>query len=275
TSKKASNEEKLVLFNSLLKGYQEEVDKLTREPNLEKMLFLTFTRNFMKHQIPYPVLTSIAEDAKLSELESENRKMKVELEEFRTESTHLKNQQATIRRLKKRTRQLEQQMEEKVKEIVDIKQRNLAEENQKTMEVLKECVKKSMHIISPRKGGRKDTMLLGGHDFFILAENGCCKISYGKLKKVFPLCGNCMNLPQSQLFELRALSEEERASKQSEVNLLMDEVEQAQTRLLSLEREKPANIVETYRRLSTAYKFGCALKVSHVSDPVRMCRVCL
>lgn len=49
-------------------------------------------------------------DAKLFELESENRKMKVELEEFRTESTHLKNQQATIRRLEDRTRQLEQQV---------------------------------------------------------------------------------------------------------------------------------------------------------------------
>ncbi|GMQ11227.1 hypothetical protein CsSME_00053940 [Camellia sinensis var. sinensis] len=34
------------------------------------------------------------------------------------------------------------------------------------------------------------------------------------------------------------MSEEERAAKQSEVNLLMDEVERAQTRLLSLEREK-------------------------------------
>lgn len=33
-------------------------------------------------------------------------------------------------------------------------------------------------------------------------------------------------------------SEEERAAKQSEVSLLMDEVERAQTRLLSLEREK-------------------------------------
>lgn len=33
-------------------------------------------------------------------------------------------------------------------------------------------------------------------------------------------------------------SEEDRAAKQSEVNLLMDEVERAQTRLLSLEREK-------------------------------------
>ena len=49
-------------------------------------------------------------DSKLSELESENRKMKVELEEFRTEATHLKNQQATIRRLEERTRQLEQQV---------------------------------------------------------------------------------------------------------------------------------------------------------------------
>jgi len=29
--------------------------------------------------------------------------MKVELEEFRTEATHLKNQQATIRRLEERT----------------------------------------------------------------------------------------------------------------------------------------------------------------------------
>lgn len=32
--------------------------------------------------------------------------------------------------------------------------------------------------------------------------------------------------------------EEERAAKEAEVNLLMDEVERAQTRLLSLEREK-------------------------------------
>lgn len=57
------------------------------------------------------MLSSIQEqDLKLSELESENRKMKIELEEFRTEATHLKNQQATIRRLEERNRQLEQQV---------------------------------------------------------------------------------------------------------------------------------------------------------------------
>jgi Tfp pilus assembly protein PilO len=50
------------------------------------------------------------QDLKLSVLESESRKMKVELEEFRTEAAHLKNQQATIRRLEERNRQLEQQV---------------------------------------------------------------------------------------------------------------------------------------------------------------------
>lgn len=34
------------------------------------------------------------------------------------------------------------------------------------------------------------------------------------------------------------ISDEERAAKQAEVNLLMDEVERAQTMLLGLEREK-------------------------------------
>ncbi|XWS48319.1 hypothetical protein CRYUN_Cryun13aG0065400 [Craigia yunnanensis] len=86
--KKASAEEKLSLFNSLLKGYQEEDDNLTKSAK--------FGEN--EH------------DLKISELESENRKMKVELEEFRTEAMHLKNQQATTRRFEERNHQLEQQV---------------------------------------------------------------------------------------------------------------------------------------------------------------------
>uniref|UniRef100_A0A5B7C505 Protein CASP n=1 Tax=Davidia involucrata TaxID=16924 RepID=A0A5B7C505_DAVIN len=206
--KKASAEEKLGLFNSLLKGYQEEVDNLTKRAKFGENAFLNIYQKLYEAPDPYPVLASIAEkDLKLSELESENRKMKVELEEFRTEATHLKNQQATIRRLEERTRQLEQQMEEKVKEIVEIKQRSLAEENQKTLEVLKE----------------REQLL---QDQLRQAQE-----SVSNMQKIHELA-------QSQLFEFRAQSEEDRAAKQSEVNLLMDEVERAQTRLLSLEREK-------------------------------------
>ncbi|XP_031105828.1 protein CASP-like [Ipomoea triloba] len=206
--KKASNEEKLNLFNSLLRGYQEEVDNLTKRAKFGENAFLNIYQKLYEAPDPYPVIASISEkDLKLSELESENRKMKVELEEFRMEATHLKNQQATIRRLEERCRQLEQQMEEKVKEIVEIKQRSLAEENQKTLEVLKE----------------REQLL---QDQLRQAQE-----SVSNMQKLHELA-------QSQLFEVRAQSEEEGAAKQSEVNLLMDEVERAQARLLSLEREK-------------------------------------
>ncbi|CAN4098263.1 unnamed protein product [Withania somnifera] len=206
--KKASNEDKLSLFNSLLKGYQEEVDNLTKRAKYGENAFLNIYQKLYEAPDPYPVVASIAEkDSKLLELESENRKMKVELEEFRMEATHLKNQQATIRRLEERCRQLEQQMEEKVKEIVEIKQRSLAEENQKTLEVLKE----------------REQLL---QDQLRQAQE-----SVSTMQKLHELA-------QSQLFEVRAQSEEERAAKQSEYNLLMDEVERAQGRLLSLEREK-------------------------------------
>uniref|UniRef100_A0A2P2M2C4 Uncharacterized protein MANES_01G012900 n=1 Tax=Rhizophora mucronata TaxID=61149 RepID=A0A2P2M2C4_RHIMU len=147
------------------------------------------------------------QDLKVSEVESENRKMKVELEEFRAEASHLKNQQATIRRLEERNRQLEQQMEEKVKEIVEMKQRTLAEENQKTLEVLKD-----------REQSLQDQLRQA-------------KESVANMQKLHELA-------QTQLFELRAQSEEETAAKQSEFNILMDEVERAQSRLVSLEREK-------------------------------------
>ncbi|XP_010551156.1 PREDICTED: protein CASP [Tarenaya hassleriana] len=206
--KKASPEEKLSMFNSLLKGYQEEVDNITKRAKFGENAFLNIYQKLYEAPDPYPALASIAEqDRKLSELESENRKMRLELEEFRTEATHLKNQQATIRRLEERNRQLEQQMEEKIKEVVEIKQRNLAEENQKTLEVLKE-----------REQALQDQLRQAQE-------------SVSTMQKLHELA-------QSKLFELRAQSDEERAAKHSEVNLLMDEVERAQTRLLTLEREK-------------------------------------
>ncbi|XP_022988038.1 protein CASP [Cucurbita maxima] len=206
--KKAQPEEKLNLFSSLLKSYQEEVDNLTKRAKFGENAFLNIYQKLYEAPDPYPALASIGEqDLKLSELESENRKMKVELEEFRTEATHLKNQQATIRRLEERNRQLEQQMEEKIKEIVEIKQRSLAEENQKALDAIKERER----LLQDQLRREQE--------------------SVSNMKKLHERA-------QSQLFELRAQSDEERAAKQSEVTLLMDEVERAQTRLLSLEREK-------------------------------------
>ncbi|GAB4845311.1 hypothetical protein Ancab_038720 [Ancistrocladus abbreviatus] len=155
--KKASAEEKLNLFNSLLKGYQEEVDNLTKKAKFGENAFLNIYQKLYEAPDPYPALASIVR--------------KVELDEFRTEATHLKNQQATIRRLEECNHQLEQQG------AIAADQLHEAQESVTTMQKLHE-------------------------------------------------------LAQSQLSELRTQSEEDRAAKQSELNLLMDEVERAQSRLL-------------------------------------------
>jgi homeobox protein cut-like len=53
----------------------------------------------------------------VAELEAEATKMTQELEEFRTESKQLKNQDLTIRRLEERARALEAQLETKVSRV--------------------------------------------------------------------------------------------------------------------------------------------------------------
>ncbi|KAJ7538419.1 hypothetical protein O6H91_11G047000 [Diphasiastrum complanatum] len=206
--KKVATEEKMKIFPSLLKSYQEEVDNLTKRAKFGENAFLNIYQKLFEAPDPVPLLASATDSAaKVVELESENRKMKHELEEFRTEAAHLKNQQATLRRLEERNRQLELQMEEKVKEIVEMKQRSLAEENQKTLEVLKE----REHSLQDQLRAAQESV-----------QNMQRLHDYG----------------QSQLFELREQSEEDRAAKQSELNLLTDEVDRAQARLFSLEREK-------------------------------------
>ncbi|XP_024370891.1 protein CASP isoform X3 [Physcomitrium patens] len=206
--KKASNEEKAKAFPALLKGYQEEVDNLTKRAKFGENAFLNVYQKLYEAPDPVPALSSGAELAtRLAELDSDYRKMKQELEEYRSEAAHLRNQQATVRRLEERNRLLEQQMEEKVKEIVEMKQRSLAEENQKNIEIIRE------------------------REAFLQNQLRAAKESVQNMQRLH-------EYGQTQLFNLHAQSEEVSAAKQSELNLLTDEVDRSQARLLSLEREK-------------------------------------
>ena len=58
--KKASPDEKLNLFNSLLKGYQEEVDNLTKRAKFGENAFLNIYQKLYEAPDPYPALASIA-----------------------------------------------------------------------------------------------------------------------------------------------------------------------------------------------------------------------
>lgn len=64
--KKASPEEKLGLFNSLLKGYQEEVDNLTKRAKFGENAFLNIYQKLYEAPDPYPALSSIAVSSSIS-----------------------------------------------------------------------------------------------------------------------------------------------------------------------------------------------------------------
>lgn len=57
--KKASPEDKLNLFSSLLKSYQEEVDNLTKRAKFAENAFLNIYQKFYEAPDPYPALASI------------------------------------------------------------------------------------------------------------------------------------------------------------------------------------------------------------------------
>ena len=64
--KKASAEEKLSLFNSLLKGYQEEVNNLTMRAKFGENAFLEIYQKLYEAPDPYPALASIAVSTSVS-----------------------------------------------------------------------------------------------------------------------------------------------------------------------------------------------------------------
>ncbi|KAF3603863.1 hypothetical protein F2Q69_00037990, partial [Brassica cretica] len=58
--KKASAEDKLGMFNSLLKGYQEEVDNITKRAKFGENAFLNIYQKLYEAPDPFPALASIA-----------------------------------------------------------------------------------------------------------------------------------------------------------------------------------------------------------------------
>lgn len=58
--KKASPDEKLSLFNSLLRSYQEEVDNLTKRAKFGENAFLNIYQKLYEAPDPYPALASMA-----------------------------------------------------------------------------------------------------------------------------------------------------------------------------------------------------------------------
>jgi len=144
---------------------------------------------------------------KITELELENRKYKTELEEFKKEFQEIQNQEVTILRLKDKIADYENKMEDIIASKVVEKEKSMQEENEKTIQLLKEREEET--------------------------QRQC--IQY---QKEFQRAQHSLEIVQSQLFDLRSKHDSELSAKQSEFDMLIDELDRARSTILQLERER-------------------------------------
>lgn len=128
-----------------------------------------------------------------------------ELDEFRSEASTLKNQDLTVRRLEERNRALEAQMEQRAAALVSSKVTSMEEEAARATELLKE------------------------RERYLVAQLDATASTVTALRRE-------TDTAQNEMFELKAAYEEERATRQAEMELLQTDLEAAEARLLAVDR---------------------------------------
>ncbi|CCM01147.1 uncharacterized protein FIBRA_03195 [Fibroporia radiculosa] len=127
--KKIPDEDKLAAFKGLLKAYQTEIDNLTKRSKSAENAFLNVYKVLAEAPDPYPLLEAAIDQTVKA---AEARELEVELQRIRDENAELRkrlNEASALEAAKKKTdtriEQLEQKMEEMIQERVIQKENEL------------------------------------------------------------------------------------------------------------------------------------------------------
>jgi len=213
TFRKCGDDEKLKTFGALLKFYQEEIDRLTKRSKFAETAFLGLYRLLAEAPDPLNGLLAVnsTEDPqriqRISELELENRKLRTELEEFRKEFQGIQNQEVTIRRLEEKIQVYESKMDLLVEEKVQTSVKLVKNESQKQTELFRE---KEYEL--ERRIQQQEEELTHIQQQLEHAQN--------------------------DLIEARQKYDEKLVARQSELDLILEELERSRGKIISLENEK-------------------------------------
>ncbi|XP_077862726.1 homeobox protein cut-like 1 [Saccoglossus kowalevskii] len=196
----------------LLKSFQLEVDALSKRSKAAEAAFLSVYKKLIDVPDPVPVLEHAMQLQKkmqrAQDLEIENQKLRETLNEYNNEFAEVKNQEVTIKTLKEKLKEYEDKMEavaqarakEKEKEL----QREFAE---------KEKVRQL-----------QETQLS------VATKLGEAELKVATLQ-------SAMDTTQSELFDLKAKYDEQAAAKSDEMEIIMTDLERANQRVTSSEKE--------------------------------------
>nr|XP_058962909.1 protein CASP-like [Pocillopora verrucosa] len=194
----------------LLKSFQAEIDALSKRSKASETAFLSIYKKLVDVPDPLPILEqAVIQQQKVSKLqdyEIENKQLRETLEEYNSEFAEVKNQEVTINRLKEKLREYEDKMEERVQAR--------AKEKEKDMQKMfsdKERTLQETQVSVAKKLGE--------------AEHKAATLQAA------------LDSTQSELFDVKAKFDEVAAARSSEIEILEADVERANQRALSAERQ--------------------------------------
>ncbi|KAI9336837.1 CASP C terminal-domain-containing protein [Zopfochytrium polystomum] len=120
--RKVPDDQKLELFKSLLKGYQAEIDHVTKRSKVAETAFLNLYKHLAEAPDPAPLMSSVANHAKMASevvsLQVENQRLKEDLQEMEKELVGLRGSDGSMQALKARLSKYEQMLDDMVNEKV-------------------------------------------------------------------------------------------------------------------------------------------------------------
>ncbi|KAL2085088.1 hypothetical protein ACEWY4_018408 [Coilia grayii] len=208
--KKNTPEELRKQVAPLLKSFQAEIDALSKRSKEAEAAFL----NVYKRLIDVPDPVSVLEASqqlhvkvqRLHDIETENHKLRETLEDYNKEFADVKNQEVTVKALKEKVREYEQNLKSQAETLAHHTQLQLhsdyAEKERKLQET-QDCLSSKLEE----------------------AEHKAQSLQ------------TALDTTQAELFDLKAKYDEESTARSDEVDMVMTDLERANQRAESAERE--------------------------------------
>ncbi|XP_074637527.1 protein CASP-like [Acropora palmata] len=194
----------------LLKSFQAEIDALSKRSKASETAFLSIYKKLVDVPDPLPILEqSVIQQQKVSKLqdyEIENKQLRETLEEYNSEFAEVKNQEVTINRLKEKLREYEDKMEERVQGRVREKEKDM----QKVFFDKENALQEKQVSVAKKLGE---------------AEHNAATLQAA------------LESTQSELFDVKAKFDEMAAARSTEIEILEADVERANQRASSAERQ--------------------------------------
>ncbi|XP_031558255.1 protein CASP-like [Actinia tenebrosa] len=208
--KKNTPEELRKKVAPLLKSFQAEIDALSKRSKASEAAFLTIYKKLVDVPDPLPALEQAQihqqKASKIQDYEIENKKLRETLDEYNTEFAEVKNQEVTINKLKEKIKEYEEKIEERVQSKVKEREKELQKEFAEKEKQLRET-----QVSVARKLG--------------VAEHKTATLQAA------------LDNTQTELFDVKTKYDEVTAARSSEIEILESDLDRAQQRALSAERE--------------------------------------